>query len=237
MPSSPPLYNLISRTFGCGPVKKLKSALRPLKHALVGKSGIYEVIDIVADKKNGKRNIRVVFDVGAAVGDTAVTFLKSFPRATVYCFEPLPESFAALKKRTARFGERAKCFNCALSDRNGEAEFHVQPNRGGSSFVLRPSDGAGNSLGVKTRRLDDVVKELGVARIDLMKVDIEGWEKEFIEGGKDIFRDKIDNLFMEINPIYYRAGRKHFYIEVLDMIYGAGFSWAGIFGDFFFTKD
>ncbi|MEK7507467.1 MAG: FkbM family methyltransferase [Patescibacteria group bacterium] len=223
--------------FKYGPVKKLKATLRPIKHFLFGKKEIYEVIDIVKRNNQGSEDCRVVFDVGAAVGDTAVTFLKSFPKATVYCFEPLPESFAALKRNIAGFGERVRCFNFALSDRNGVADFYMNANHDSSSFVTKPSGVGGATIKVNVRRLDDVIRELGIEKIDFMKVDVEGWEKEFIDGGKTAFKEKIDNLFIEINPVYCGGERKHFYIDVLEMIYAAGFSWVGVFGDFFFTKN
>lgn len=229
-------YNLASRSFKYGPVKKLKSVLRPIKHFLVGKNGIYEAIDIVKSHKGGS-GIRVVFDVGAAVGDTAVVLLRAFPSSHVYCFEPLPDSFAQLKKQVAVFGDRVECFNFALSQGDGEAEFYIQAARDSSSFVRRPSDKPGNFIKVKTGRLDDVVKELGVQKIDFMKIDVEGSEKELMAGGRNTFADKIDNLFIEINPLYYKGERGHFYLDVLEAIYRAGFSWVGIFGDFLFTKD
>jgi FkbM family methyltransferase len=236
MPFLPVVYNLVSRFFKYGPVKKIKAALRPTKHYLFGKNGIYEVVDIVKNRKGGCENVRVVFDVGAAVGDTAATFLKNFPRAIVYCFEPLPESFATLRKSVAGFGERARCFNFALSDKDGNVEFYKQFNHDASSFVALPTDGAGTAIKVRTRRLDDVVKELGIAKIDFMKVDVQGWEKEVIEGGRATFGEKVENLFIEIVPLYYSGWREHFYIDVLEELYGAGFSWVGVFGDFFFTK-
>ena len=229
-------YNFISRSFKYGPVRKIKAALRPLKYFFVGRSGIYEVLDIVKSNKGGSDNVRVVFDIGAAVGDMAVTFLKNFPRAIVYCFEPLPESFATLRKSVAGFGERARCFNFALSDKDGDVEFYKQSNHDASSFILRSGDSSVNTIRVKMRRLDDVVKELSIQKIDFMKVDVQGWEKEVIEGGKATFGEKVENLFIEIVPVYYNGGREHFYIDVLEALYGAGFSWAGVFGDFFFTK-
>lgn len=226
------IYGLIARSFKYRPVKKIKNILRPVKHFLLGKDGIYRAIDIVKEQ-NGGDDILVVFDIGAAVGDTAVTLLKAFPRADVYCFEPLLESFLVLKKQTASFGNRVHLFNFALSDKNGEEQFYVHPHRDSSSFV-RQADGILNV--VKTRRLDDTVRELGIKKIDFMKVDVEGWENEVIQGGLDTLKNKVHNLFIEINPIYYRGERRNGYIRALDAIFQCGFYCVGIFGDFLFTK-
>lgn len=180
------IYGFVAQFFKYGPIKKVKNILRPVKHFLLGKDGIYKVIDVVK-KQNGGDDILVIFDIGAAVGDTAVTLLQAFPKADVYCFESLLESFLILKKQTSSFGNRVHLFNFALSDKNGEEQFYVSPYRDSSLFV-KHADGILSV--VKTRRLDDTIRELGIKEIDFMKVDVEGWENEFIKGGFDTLKIK-----------------------------------------------
>jgi FkbM family methyltransferase len=116
-------------------VKRIKSALRPLKHILFGREGIYAVVER-AKALSGQRGreIATVFDVGAAVGDTTELFLKEFPRAEIYCFEPLPDSFSRLQKRVGKQG-RVHLFNFGLDNTSGEAKFYVAPYRDSSSMI------------------------------------------------------------------------------------------------------
>src|SRR5262245_50338280 len=62
-----------------------------------------------------KRKFRCVFDVGANDGSTAKVLLSSFPAATVYSFEPHPETFEILQRSVA--DARARLFNLALSEK------------------------------------------------------------------------------------------------------------------------
>ena len=58
-------------------VRALKDRLRPAKHFLFGKNSIYRWVDQIATNGNAN-NVRVVFDIGASVGDTALTFLRAY---------------------------------------------------------------------------------------------------------------------------------------------------------------
>src|ERR1700722_7957075 len=66
-----------------------------------------------------RQNIRIVFDVGANRGDTALAFRKSYPSAKIYCFEPNPELSGVLN------GLRARLYvhTVAFSSKTGEAGF------------------------------------------------------------------------------------------------------------------
>lgn len=229
------IYGLIARSFRYRPVKKIKNILRPVKHFLLGKDGIYRAIDIVKEQ-NGGDDILVVFDIGAAVGDTALTFLRSFPQAKVYCFEPHRESFLRLQKRTAQFGERVHCFNFGLYDKEAELDFFVNKESDSSSFIPLSSDSTPPKevRKVKVRRLDDVARELGVRKIDFLKIDVERAERNVLEGGRNILQ-QTENVFVEILPC--RKGlRSHDYIEVFECLHEAGLDFAGVYGDFFFSR-
>lgn len=229
------LYNYLAKYWRSDLGMKLKDKLRPVKHFLVGKNGIYKAIDRVNElERAAGRAIGVVFDIGAAIGEAALPMLRAFPRATVYCFEPIPSRYEQLKKRTALFRHRVRYFNHALFDRNDSAEFAVHLNHPDSSSFLRGSGPAADTIIVKRRRLDDVVKELSVPRIHFMKIDVEGVEKEVLGGALATLKIT-DNVFIEISPL-----RKGFhnrdYIDVFEHLHSAGFSFEGVYGDYFFTK-
>jgi len=180
----PWLYKWASRCFRNEPARKLKDFLRPVKHALVGKNGIYKAIEVVGElqKKKG-REVKVIFDIGAAIGEAALPMLRAFPGAEVYCFEPLPGSFAKLKERTKCFAERIHYFNYGLYNRSGESKFYVWENHHDGSSVIRPPATQKNrEISITVRKLDGVIKELGIKHIDFMKIDVEGAEKEMLGG-------------------------------------------------------
>jgi FkbM family methyltransferase len=223
----------LGRLYKYDSAKTVKNWLRPLKHRLFGKSSIYKVMDEVAAMEGGASRVRVIFDVGAANGEYAVHFLKKFPDAVVYCFEPLKDSFEKLKQNTLPFGQRAKLFNFALYKENAELDFYVQPSRDGSS--LYQARNAENVVKIQAKRLDDFVAEQKIGKIDFIKIDVEGAEKEVIDGGPRTFKENILNAFIEMQPAikgYYSPD----YALVFEHMRSFGFGFAGVFGDYFFSK-
>src|SRR3989344_3775361 len=110
-------------------VKIVKNAVRPAKHLVCGKDGIYAAIDEVRYAfGNRAEDIRVIFDIGAAKGEYAVHFLKAFPNATVHCFEPGERSFEILRRRTAPYRDRVKLYNLGFFSHNGTETFHETPH-------------------------------------------------------------------------------------------------------------
>src|SRR5262245_13738548 len=69
------------------------------------------------------REIKVIFDVGANNGETALRALSAFPTAKVISFEPHPETFAALIQ--AVVSNRFRAANVALDSTSGKRELFV----------------------------------------------------------------------------------------------------------------
>ncbi len=44
----------------------------------------------------GRRDVRLIFDVGANTGQTASLYRRHFPDATIYCFEPFVKAYNKL---------------------------------------------------------------------------------------------------------------------------------------------
>ncbi len=233
-------YSFISKSFQFEAVKRAKRKLRPLKWALFGKGGIYKIIDSVSElERSAGKDVRTVFDIGAADGEYAVTFAESFPRADIYCFEPQSGSYSLLEKKTKKYGSRAKLFKIGVFNKNEKAEFNLDLMRPDSSSLLPPEDKK-QKLGTETvtlRRLDDFVAEHKIQHIDFMKIDVEGAEKEVIEGGLDTLKNRVDNLFVEIS-LSRKGKHSSNYIAVLSIIHACGFALIDISENenFFFSK-
>lgn len=229
-------YNFLARYWRNEFGMKIKDCLRPMKHALVQKNGIYKAIDRVGElEKRRGRSVKVVLDVGAAIGEAALPMLRAYPEAQLYCFEPIPDQFERLKKRTQEFEARVQYFNHALFDKNDEAQFHLLINHPDGSSFIEGLPGT-RKITVKRRKLDDVVKELGLTHIDFLKIDVEGVEKEVLAGASETLK-MTDNVFVEVAPL--RKGmHNHDYIDVFESLYQAGLSFEGVYSefDYFFSR-
>ena len=237
------LYGLLSKSFKYEVVRWAKRKLRPLKHMLVGKEGIYRAIDMIKELEHkGGRETLTVFDIGAADGEYALTFLNSFPKATVYCFEPQSRSYAKLKKRIVTYKDRARPFQLGFYNKGGDMTFHLMSYPDSSSLLPLPPWNQ-KVIGTETvpiARLDDFTREKNISRIDFMKIDVESTEREVVEGGAETLTKKVDNLYIEI-ALSRKGVYSSNYLEVLKLINSAGFTLvevitSGEASDFLFSK-
>ena len=174
-------------------------------------------IDLEADLlhvTNGKPGL-VCFDVGANIGQTTQLFLRIFDRPIVIAFEPCAESCALLKGTYANNG-RVMVENLALGDKEEQRRFFLY---GGSStsplnsFLVLSEDGDNflRDQVLREQRLLEVstltkyCKEKGFLRIDLLKIDTQGYDLKVLEGGSDLLDDgRIENVLLEVQwlPTY-----------------------------------
>lgn len=152
------------------------------------------------------RTVEHVVDVGANVGRVAEAALRSFPSATVFCFEPVTKTYQQLLTRLAPYGDRVRARQVALSDVNGESLIHLTSFHGANSLHPQSQAHKRNNPHVfetsreiiKLARLDDLAEELP-SRIDIMKIDVEGHELNVLRGGSAFLRERVDSLIIEVS--------------------------------------
>ena len=232
---------VLDRLYEYDSVRSAKERIRPLKHFVFGKSDIYYVLDLVMRARASRDPVRVVFDVGAAVGDKARTFLRTFPDARVYCFEPQALARERCAKRIAPWRDRVELLEFGLYNENRSARLNVCSYRDASSllgmqpFVRQQGKREVGLEPIILRRLDDCLSELSVARIDLMKIDVEGVEREVLEGAPEALRIT-ENVYVEISPLR-KGPNSGDHIQVFQLLHDAGFTFIGPYGDYWFSKD
>jgi FkbM family methyltransferase len=131
----------------------------------------------------------VVVDVGANLGEWAVPLARAVGASgRVLAIEPVPRSAAALELTFAANGLRqAKAIRCALGAADGTAELAVPIVTGprvdtGTARIARAGSGE-ERLQVALRCLDSLVAEHRLGRLDLIKIDVEGGERQVLDGG------------------------------------------------------
>jgi FkbM family methyltransferase len=126
----------------------------------------------------------VVWDIGANVGFYSAQFLQRQARKVV-CFEPAPDAVKALEGKFGRGTSRANQVHivpAALSNARGTAKFIADGSAPVNKIAEGSGPGAGATIDVKVLRGDEALSEYQLPPPDIIKVDVEGYELEVIEG-------------------------------------------------------
>jgi len=129
---------------------------------------------------------QVVVDLGANLGVFATRAAKRVgPSGRVIAVEPHPDNFRRLQGNARRNGlSWLECVKEAVGDREGETALFIH-ERGINHSIVRSS---GESVTVSLRTVDDLVRELGLARVDFLKIDIEGAVPAALRGASETLR-------------------------------------------------
>jgi FkbM family methyltransferase len=144
--------------------------------------------------ENGDRAL----DIGANIGLTALA-LSQFCEKVV-AIEPVPRTFEYLQCNT-RTIPSISVFQHALGNSTGMIPMQGHNNFLAGSFVADAYHVETDHFmeHVPIKRLDDCFSNFGLSVIDLMKIDVEGFELEVIEGGRQIINDLKPLVFLEMN--------------------------------------
>jgi len=167
----------------------------------------------ISKLKKGRHNnewlfenkFNILIDIGASEGKFSLLFLKNNPLLTVFAFEPIPESFLKLQMNLKDF-ENVKFYNLALSATGGITKFYLNSHHTSSSILKMatlhkeafPESGKEKQIEATKKRLDDIIDtNLLRSKLVLIKIDVQGYESQVIDGGKQVISNA-DTIIVEI---------------------------------------
>ncbi len=141
-----------------------------------------------------------IFDCGANTGQSLKKFAEEFPTAQIHSFEPVPSTFALLQE-TARGldGDRFHCHCFALSDKSGTATMYQKELN--TQNTLTPDINVEGTEGVEIEmvRIRDIFAKLRIGHIDILKLDLEGFEIPALRGAAGILAERVSFIGTECN--------------------------------------
>lgn len=165
---------------------------------------IYSVIE----RTKNINNINYILNLGCRDGSEAIQFSTIFPNAKIISVEANPNQIQVIKSNIKDY-PNIEIFNFGASNEDAELDFNVSStvNIGNSSF-LKTNGNYDNyekmafhaPIKVKTKRLDNFLKEQQVPKIDILFMDIQGFEGKAIQG----LGDYINNVKILYSEITYK---------------------------------
>jgi FkbM family methyltransferase len=137
----------------------------------------------------------IILDIGAHQGESIRFFKEIFPNGIIYSFEPDPDNFKILEEccnSFDNFGGRSYCFNKAIADKQGTMRFYRQNishlggllpiNKMSKDSLGYASKAANEPIDVEVTTLDLFCSEMEVPNVDIMKIDVQGYEVNVLMG-------------------------------------------------------
>ncbi|MFH1132443.1 MAG: FkbM family methyltransferase [Pseudomonadota bacterium] len=146
------------------------------------------------------RGGQTMLDIGANVGFHSISAGLKFDK--VFAFEPTPSTFERLSENI-RLSNAKNVFahNLALSSKETNVQLWTNPlNCGANSLkpLLQIDKYDSTPIEVKAISLDDFVNKQNIANVDLIKIDVEGYEPDVLAGAINTLERDRPVLFVEI---------------------------------------
>lgn len=141
----------------------------------------------------------LILDCGANVGYSAAYFSNKYPKAKIIAVEPEPDNFKMLQYNT-HFYENVQCIRSALWNKEGYIK--ILPDMPGNTLAFMTEDTTPDDPeALKTTTISKLLADSGFDEIDLLKIDIEGAEKEVFSEGRGYLEwlPKVKIMMMEIH--------------------------------------
>ena len=134
--------------------------------------------------------LKTIVDVGGNQGQFCIAARHRFPKAAIYSYEPVPDTFEVLTKNVGK-SKGIKLNQLALGNQEGVIQFYQNKySHVSSALKVSPDNeqekynlGVEKVIEVPISTLDKEFEGVNMQRPLLLKLDVQGYEKSVLEGG------------------------------------------------------
>lgn len=187
---------------------------------------VWIVKETCLDRDYESKNVQIkdgwtVIDVGAGIGDFAISVAYEYPNSRIFAFEPFKESYRLMEENIALNSvKNVAPFPMAIGTKSedltlittGEAVQHTTTNE----FI---SEAAGSTLKVQGISLADAFQLTGITNWDLMKIDCEGCEFNILLNADETILRRIKRIALE----YHDGFTQFSHIDLVNHLKSNGF--------------
>jgi FkbM family methyltransferase len=146
---------------------------------------------------------KVIIDLGANVGFASIYFANRFPDAKILAVEPDAGNYEAAKRNTAAYSNITLIQGAVWH--TTESINVIDSGHGEAAYMIEKGEGKNM---VKAYTLKDIMEMMKVSSIDILKIDIEGAEKEIFETGAEAWVPVSKLIIVETHDRYKKGTSK-----------------------------
>lgn len=156
---------------------------------------------------------KVIVDAGANIGLAAIYFTNKYPDAKIIALEPEQSNFELLKENVSPYSNVIPV-HAALWHKNEEINL-IDPGLGKWGFMTETKNAAEGLVGstrhsVQAMTIDKIIQDFSLEKIDILKIDIEGAEKEVFSDTSS-WIERIDSIIVELHERMKAGCNRSFY--------------------------
>jgi len=142
-----------------------------------------------------------ILDIGANIGLVSLSASVLSPEGTIYAIEASPVIYKILEKNlSGNPSKNVKPIHIALSNKKDTLDFFEDTDfLAGSRVVPSGTHSSHKIIKVPAVPLDQLVKELGIDKIDIIKLDVEGHEEQVLDGARKTIKKFKPFCLIEFN--------------------------------------
>jgi len=160
-----------------------------------------------------KTQPKVIIDAGANIGLASIYFANKYPSAKIIAIEPEQSNFEMLKENVTPYPNVIP-IQAALWNKNEEINL-IDPGHGKWGFMTDMKNSSVSLPGktchkVTAMTIDKIMNDYDLKKIDILKIDIEGAEKEVFDDTSS-WIEKVDSLIVELHERIKAGCNRSFY--------------------------
>jgi FkbM family methyltransferase len=179
-----------------GDEKPASLVLRPFSGDLFV---LYEVLAskayYIAPRLLPPNEVNTIVDCGANIGTTSLFLAARYPRATIFSIEPHPENFTLLEANVVQEPRITPIRACVTGVPKNAVRFTIDDAAWGNRIAT-----GDHGVLVPAITIDELCDQKGLAKINLLKLDIEGGEEEVLKNGT--FMSRTEHIIIELHGNY-----------------------------------
>ncbi len=210
------------------PLFKRRAQFPILRHYPKGRDHLFDIINSYEKCPSAD-----ILDVGANIGQSALTYVRLFPQSRVFCFEPVQATYETLTKNVSEYS-RVKTFHSAVGAEPGTAPIQICPHDSELSSLIDNVTWDADPSDIETVNvvcLDDFIRSTGITRVGILKIDTEGYEMQVLRGARRSIEERIfDFIFCEVG--FRGESHKGQFADICEHLWNHRYIFCGLYDEY-----